>query len=421
MKNRCSLSHISFSAPMSSDTLEVHFPEWGTVTLADEFARCYLGDLAGLAVLPDLKHSMPVRRDGRIALLHIAAYMGHDHVVEWLLSRASNREDVELHFSIHSPDIRGRTPLLVAIERGHTRCAERILIYVWENFRRDPWFYLGSSDRDGCGLLHYACRYGRVDFLRTIRRLAPDTCLQYWFNRDGRAPLDEACFYGQADCVREMMGWLNGLPESQEYRRRCRRRGSQDPGISAMLIAARQGHVEALAVMTEWIHYGCESGRHGSLWKEAVVHGHVHVLEFLRSLGAKTFDYHSLLHLACASGHAQVLRWLLRQALDDVISAEDVGFYGASLEKMLARKSSVSGNTPLHVACACRHVECVNVILEAWPDILEHVGKNAYELTPFDLAAGCPEIRNRVISVKKRVELWVLASRKIPRQRRLCR
>lgn len=398
---------------MSSDSLVVDFPDWGSLTLTDAYARCYLGDLAGLARY-SLKMGVLVRR---VSLLHIASYVGHDHVVEWILQQPDSYF-VETH--LFEPDWYGRLPFHVALQRGHTRCVEHMVSkFDTSGMLLDACC---QADRDGDTPLHSACRYGRVDCLRAIRQRASPKMYLKNYNRAGRTPLEEACFWGQTDCVREMMTWLNGAPGSLEYRMA----GSADPGVNAMYIAIRQGHVAALEVMCEWIHYSSGNvfgpRRHLDAWGEAVVHGHVSILDWLRSKGAETGSKHRLLHLACDSGQAGALRWLLTWSLD-IVSPREVRFFkpSLSLETLLSQKSPESDNTPLHVACACRRVECVDAILEAWPEARDCIGKNAYGMTPYDLAAGCPEIRSRVLPLRKRIVQWAASSRRLSRSaRRLC-
>ena len=178
-------------------------------------------------------------------------------------------------------------------------------------------------------LLHYAADYGNVDKARELLKHG-----RYDVNcRDGigRTPLHWACIGGHVDMVRMLIS---------EFQADTTLHNQSVYGDTPLHDAAWRGRGEvALTLITE---FGCDTNLQNN-------------------------DGYTSLHAACVHGHASVVRM--------------VGRYASVLA------TDKNGDTPLHIAAARRHKECVEALLQLDAPILL---RNAAGKTARDIAGYGP-------------------------------
>ena len=157
------------------------------------------------------------------SLLHIAARVGSERVVEWVLERGGGDVDLDVRAT------GGSTPLSVACAAGHLELV-RMLVE-----RRADVDVEGEYE---FGPLYHACAGGNVDILRVI----VDAGAGSGVGKEGvvwMGGMVAAAEEGCVDVVRELMGmgvWAGGVSED---------------GDTALISAARSGCVEVVRLLVE--------------------------------------------------------------------------------------------------------------------------------------------------------------------------
>ncbi|KAG9133470.1 hypothetical protein Leryth_013282 [Lithospermum erythrorhizon] len=151
--------------------------------------------------------------------LHVAALLGHVHVVEELVRRKP-----ELTKELNS---NGSTPLHLASARGYDTIV-RALVLV------DPETCL-VQDKDGRNPLHLAAIKGRVEILKELIRVKPEAAKMTF--RRGESILHLCVMHNQL----EVLKFLIGRIEDQEFLN-CK----DDYGNSILHLAVAHKHIETL-------------------------------------------------------------------------------------------------------------------------------------------------------------------------------
>eukprot|EP00434_Breviolum_minutum_P015901 symbB.v1.2.014013.t2/scaffold1012.1/size144332/6 len=220
--------------------------------------------------------------------------------------------------------------------------------------------------------LFHACEENQLDELHLLlRRPLNPTCV----NDEGVTALHVAARQGHLECI-------NLLVQA----------GAEiDHGpVTPLHLAARHGHLEACKVLLD---YGAEKDKVSTENGDTALHfaaweGHLDVVCFLLHLGASiniaTKDVASTpLHLAATGGHVEMVRVMLANGAEkDAMTFRGatplhwaVGnghievvrvLLAAGAQKDRARKDD--GRTPLHVAIQNHHLQVVSLLLEAGAD-----------------------------------------------------
>ena len=140
-------------------------------------------------------------------------------------------------------------------------------------------------------------------------------------------------------------------------------------GGTCVLEAADAGSLEALQWLAEHGTPGCVNqpdARGDTALHVACGKGHVHLLDFLKHAGCdierKTVDQQARpLQYAISAGRTKAVAWLIRNGVD--LQANDNCF----------------GWNALHIAAYNGRVDCVQLIADAWPDLLHTTARNIDE------------------------------------------
>ena len=300
--------------------------------------------------------------------LHSAAIMGDVDKARELLKHG--RYDVNCRSALE------QTPLHYACSGGHVDMV-RMLI---SEFQAD------TTLQDKCGdtPLHWAASCGRGEVALTL--ITEFGCDANLPNNNSYTSLHDACEYGQASVVRMVGKYASVLATTKD-------------GDTPLHIAAAGGHKECVEALLQLdapivlrnaegktaLHLMLEGGRSNIM---RIFIKHVSVF-------ATTKDGNTPLHIAAAMGHKECVEALLQ--LDAPIMLRNAAGKTAlhlaleegrlSIVRIFIKHVSVlattkDGDTPLHIAAAGRHKECVEALLHLNAPIMlrNAAGKTALHL-----------------------------------------
>ena len=291
--------------------------------------------------------------DGRgcsTSLLHVAAKVGSERVVDWVLERGG---DVEVKNELDE-----ETPLMAACVAGHVNVAERLVVGGANVMAR------GAYDRT---VLHAACQNGEVDVVRYLLALG---VLDVDAEDDhGERPLDDACDNGHVEVVKVLVE-DGGADVDVEGKNK----------YGPIYSACYGGSVEILRVLVDAGSGG--EGRDGGVWvsglAKAAEEGHVDLVRELMGIGVGVDAVvdavgmeQTALCRASRGGQVDVVRVLVEEGGADV------------------NKAGREGWTPLWFACEEGKEDVVWVLLEMGATIQERADDWGRTLVSLARDAGC--------------------------------
>ncbi|XP_048250653.1 serine/threonine-protein phosphatase 6 regulatory ankyrin repeat subunit B-like, partial [Haliotis rufescens] len=286
-------------------------------------------------------------------ILHVACLGGHVDIVKYVLSQKVSDMNGRGQY--------GRTPLMVAAEKGHRQVFD---LLVREGAD------VSLVDDDGNNILHMACIGGHVDMVKYVlsQRVADiNSRGQY-----GRTPLMVAAEKGH----RQVFDLLV--------------RGGADVSLvgvdrkNILHVACLGGHVDMVKyVLSQKVADMNGRGTYGRTpVMMAAEKGHRQVCDLLVREGADVslvgVDRNNILHMACLGGHVDIVKYVLSKKVADINSR---GQYWRTPLMMAAEKghrqvfdllvregADVSlvdddRNNILNVACIGGHVDIVKYVL----------------------------------------------------------
>lgn len=314
--------------------------------------------------------------------LHAAAYRGHTEVAKFLLDCSA---------SLVSADRAGRTPLHYACIKGQTDCAILFLL------RGERGVLLSGNKLDGCAALHYAALSGHVEILKALlgHKAAIDAV-----SLDGRTALHFAAMKGHPLPTKLLLD----AKASYSFR------GAD--GCSALHYAAVKGRLEVVQLFLNHQVPVDEPGRDGRTALHYAIHNnHLRAAELLLERKAKVDveDQQGRTPLLSAAfkGNVSAARLLLdhgasvkRATSVPEVSSEGLAAYSplplitsatttvvggvvggvvgvfSSFTSLLgyggAELPSVpAGQTALHEAAQCGHMEVVELLVQRGASALE--------------------------------------------------
>ncbi|XP_048250455.1 ankyrin repeat domain-containing protein 50-like isoform X2 [Haliotis rufescens] len=308
-------------------------------------------------------------------ILHVACLGGHVDIVKYVLSQKVSDMNGRGQY--------GRTPLMVAAEKGHRQVFD---LLVREGAD------VSLVDDDGNNILHMACIGGHVDMVKYVlsQRVADiNSRGQY-----GRTPLMVAAEKGH----RQVFDLLV--------------RGGADVSLvgvdrkNILHVACLGGHVDMVKyVLSQKVADMNGRGTYGRTpVMMAAEKGHRQVCDLLVREGADVslvgVDRNNILHMACLGGHVDIVKYVLSQQDADMNGR---GQYGRTPLMMAAVKghrqvfdllvrkgADVSlvdddGNNILHMACHGGHVGMLKHVLSQ--KVADINSKGKYGWTPVMKAA----------------------------------
>ena len=278
----------------------------------------------------------------KTSLLHIAARMGSERLVEWAVERGGD---------LGGRNRWGDTPLLVACKAGWLEVVRRLVESGADVMAR------GNCNRN---VLHAACMGGDVGLVRHVLGLGIFDVEEKDSGR--QTPLWHACEEGHLDLARMLMEEV-GVGVDVE--------GTDKYG--PLFWACHGGNVDLVRMLVD-AGSGSGTGKEGGVWVEGLVaaaeKGHADVVRELLGLGVEVEGVketcgETALVRAAFCGRADAVRVLVEEGAD-------------------VNRVGTEGQTPLYLACSFGYTDTVRVLLEAGADVgfVDKDGKTALDVAP---------------------------------------
>jgi ankyrin repeat protein len=294
--------------------------------------------------------------EGRTPLI-LASWKDHLGVVQVLADHVGAK-------GLQDIDEQGSTALHWAAYWGHEEVAALLLCHGAQ---------ANSTEKDGRTPLLLACEKGHVGVVRVLMEHSEGQAL-FEPDRQGRTPLQLAAYWGHEEVVNLLLS--NGDQVNVK-----------DPdGTTALLWACEEGHLGVVRVLVE--HLGKRALRQTDEEGRTALHlaaywGHAGAVTFLLTKGAPAFTKDSFgctaFLLACCKGHLDVVRVLLHHMGGEALLETDgqgiTALHWAShggheevvafLVKagMQANSKCALGKTPLMTACEMGHLGVVRMLV----------------------------------------------------------
>ena len=424
---------------------------------------CGYGNVDIVSTLVKHKADVDARAESGETPLTIAARYGHDNVVHALLSEYKCQVDTKgldgyfaLHESCrygyldsvrtlvkHKADVNARTdsgdtPLTLAARHKHDNVVHALL--------SDSQCLVDAKGQDGYTALHYSCRYGHVDIVRTLvkhkanvnaRTDSGDTpltlaarhkhdnvvhallsdfqCLVDANGQDGYTALHCSCRYGHVDIVRTLVKHkanVNARTDSGDTPLTLAAISKHDNVVHALsdyncevyakdkdgyttllLLSCKRGYVGIVRALLNdehnadvYINYRTYGGDTPLML--AVRHGCDNVVHALLSdsqcpVDAKGQDGYTALHYSCRYGHVNIVRTLV-------------------VYKANVNAKTDSGDTPLTVAAKHRHDNVVHILLSSQCPV-DAKGQDGYTALHYSCRDGNINIVRTLVKHKANV------------------
>ncbi|XP_071098269.1 serine/threonine-protein phosphatase 6 regulatory ankyrin repeat subunit A-like [Haliotis cracherodii] len=298
-------------------------------------------------------------------VLHVACFGGDIDMVSHVLTKTK--------LDIESKGQYGRTPLMVAANKGHKRLFEFLVSMGCD---------VAAVDEDTNNILHVACQGGSLGMVKYIisQKIFPAEVK----GRLGRTPVMHAAYFGQ----NEVFDYL--------VSKGCSLSVIDSDGDTILHMACYGGNQELVeAVLSKGV-VGIETkGKYGRTpVMTAADFGHMNIFDFLVSKGCdlSVVDANgdNILHVACYCGNVDMVMHLISQKVCGIESRGKYGrtpimqaaFFGRIdvFELLLNEGADLSvadddGDNILHVACLGGNVAMVKVIVSKDVLPLESRGK----------------------------------------------
>jgi ankyrin repeat protein len=328
------------------------------------------------------KEVMPYQGTPEMKALHLAAYNGHEQVVQFLL--ASETRD------INQADNTSTYPIMWAAVNGHDKVVQILLERGADVSAQGGQF--GTA-------LQAACSRGHDEIVQILLERGADVSAQG--GHFGNA-IQAACVRGHHDIVQMLLERGADVRAQSGYYR------------NALRAACSRGYDKIVQILLEQgADISTQGGHYGNALKAACYGGHDSIVQMLLERGANSStqgrDYGNALQTACSRGYDSIVQMLLERGAD--VSAQGEGQFGNALQAacseghdkivqmLLERGADISaqgadyGNA-LQAACARGHDETVQMLLERGADIRAQDGQFGNTLQ-----AACYGGRDKIVQI----------------------
>ncbi|XP_052072501.1 uncharacterized protein LOC127710592 [Mytilus californianus] len=326
----------------TKDTFEIK--GWGTSGSYPMLHACYYGYIDIAHWLLDNAVDVNQCRDDGNTSLFMACYNGHKNIVSLLLER---------NVSINKCNEKGITPLFIACEKGYSEIVNLLLA-------SNADINISMKDEvNSISPLLKATLLNHIDIVKKLLKKNPDVNFS---EKDGFTPLIFACQNNYTDMARLLIYNKSNVDMKTIT------------GATAILLAAANGNIEITRLLLEF-NADCNvqlyskemvSFRMLSCPWTTLTNVKLFIFNFTIERGVpsvqqyarlKSVDYifdimagSSPLHIACAMGHLEIVKYLL--------------LYNASVNL-----TKDDGTTPLFYACELGHDSIVRLLLDTEADI----------------------------------------------------
>ena len=193
--------------------------------------------------------------------------------------------------------VRTDTSLMEAARHGHDNIVHALL--------SNSGCQVNIKGQDGYTALHYSCRYGHIDIMRTLVKHKADVNA---ITDSGDTSLMLAARHGHDNIVHALLSNSG-----------CQVNIKGQDGYTALHYSCRYGHIDIMRTLVKHkadVNAITDSGDTSLML--AARHGHDNIVDALLSnsgcqVNAKSQDHYTALHYSCRYGHVDIVRTLYSQ------------------------------------------------------------------------------------------------------------
>ncbi|XP_030749052.1 serine/threonine-protein phosphatase 6 regulatory ankyrin repeat subunit A-like isoform X1 [Sitophilus oryzae] len=290
--------------------------------------------------------------------LHYAAAQGHFQCVFTLVGIGS---------PINDRDIEGCTPLHLAAAYDHqAKCVEYLLSHKADT---------KITDNKGFSALHYAIACGNIEAVKLLIDIVEDTVFHKGDGSPDVTPLHLAAKLGNVEVLKSVLTKYNDVNIQTNQ------------GITPLILVAREGHIQSIHFL---LRFGAKVSLSDNINLMTAVHysaknGHSLCLTLLLQnsesqevVNMLDRQQRTALMLAVSGNHIECVQALLKCGADPNIVDKDehsclfravVNGQHDVVQLLLVNKAEVktrdvNGKTVLHLAAACGHLKCLQLITD---------------------------------------------------------
>ena len=355
---------------------------------------CRYGHVDIARTLVNHKANVNAKTDSGDTPLTLAAINKHDNVVHVLLSDPQCLVDAKgqdgytaLHYSCryghvdrvrtlvkHKANVNARTdsgdtPLTLAAINKHDNVVHVLL--------SDSQCLVDAKGQDGYTALHYSCRYGHVDRVRTLVKHKANVNAR---TDSGDTPLTLAAINKHDNVVHVLLSDSQCLVDAK----------GQD-GYTALHYSCRYGHVDRVRTLVNHkanVYAKTDSG--DTPLTLAAINKHDNVVHALSDYNCEVYAkdkdaYTALLLLSCKRGYVGIVKTLVTEHKADVNARTD------------------SGDTPLTLAAKNKHDNVVQILLSDSQCLVDANSQDGYTALQYSCRYGHVDIARTLVSHKANV------------------
>ena len=295
------------------------------------------------ALLSDYQCLVDAKGQDGYTALHYSCRYGHVDIVRTLVKHKAN---------VNARTDSGDTPLTLATRYKHDNVVHALL--------SDSQCLVDAKGQDGYTALHYSCRHGRVDIVRTLVKHKANVNAK---TDSGDTPLTLAAKYKHGNVVRALLSDSQCLVDAK----------GQD-GYTALHYSCRHGHVDNVRTLVNHkanVNARTDSG--DTPLTLAAINKHdnvVHAYNYCEVHAKDKDAYTALLHSSCERGYVGIVKTLVTEHKADVNARTD------------------SGDTPLTLAAKNKHDNVVRALLSDSQCLVDAKGQDGYTALHYSCRHG---------------------------------